>query len=413
MSAGRRFRLLAAVGANLLAVSAAVRADIVAADDADNDPYGAENTFAPGQDGGIGFTPWVELELGTYYDMYLEQYPPIAGLRSWGMSGTYALGRGLETPAAQGGWTFLARHGEDVGSFSGFNLRTSTEAGSFAESEILRFGVDPSQGDATCVYYSTNAGETYEALDLGDDDLPGSILEYRVSWSTTPGVFTLQVRNTDTEASAQVTTNMPGGAPVAMFGAGIFAATLDERLAFDSFSYDNEPTRAVLTDMHLGLENGQVAVCWTTASEERTVGFRLYRLAHGAWVPVNAEFVYAQGADGLGSTYCVPDPAADAQAEQCYKLAEVEASGAVREYGPFRLALWTPRLENLRRTPEGVVLRWFSREGETYEVKKSVDLSRGFAPLVRHCPATPPVNCHTDRAAGASGYYLIRVDGGE
>lgn len=225
----------------------------LASDNADNDPYDSEATFMPGQNGGSGFTSWVELETGTPGSMYLEELDPLDGNQSWGLSGTYALGRGLETAAAEGNWTFTALHGTGIDSFCGFSLRTSTNTDSFAQSEILRFGIDYSEEfDSTRIYYSTNAGGGSDYLDLGDADLRGIQLQYSVTWSTVTGSFQLGVENLDDSSFAEVAGTMLAGNPVAMLGSGVFEATLDERMTFDSFDVNAIPEPSVSMSILLG-----------------------------------------------------------------------------------------------------------------------------------------------------------------
>ena len=61
--------------------------------------------------------------------------------------------------------------------------------------------------------------------------------------------------------------------------------------------------------------------------------------------------------------------------------------------------------------PDGVVLRWLSREQDTYEVQKSLDIKNGFEPVATGLPATPPVNSYTDETEVVNGaFYRVRVE---
>ena len=234
-------------------VSVAV-ADLIAYDVADNEPYDSENTFMSGQNGGTGFTPWVELHVGMPGTISRDN-PSIRadGLNSWELAGTYAVGRGLAAGLEEGTWTFLARHGAGAGSFCGFTLRTSTATDSFSAGEILRFGVDYSQEfDGTRIYYSTDVGGSYGYLDLGDDDLGDVVLQYSVTWSTVSGAFALGVRNLDSDAFGQTAGSLAMGDSVAMFGIGIFENTLDERIVFDEFEVHSIPEPATAASMVAG-----------------------------------------------------------------------------------------------------------------------------------------------------------------
>jgi hypothetical protein len=222
---------------------------LIAADNADNEPYPLG--WNPGDNGGTGFTAWVSLEVGSPGSMYVENMAPLDGTYSWGLSGTYAVGRGLSNSLAEGQWTLLARHGAGVNAFCGFNLRTSTNITAFDTDEILRFGINYSaESDATRIYFSTNRGADYAYIDLGEDDLRGADLEYQVSWSTISGSFTLGIWNGTNYG--EITAALPVGGAVAMLGAGVFEATLDERMTFDDYHISAIPEAAVLAYVVLG-----------------------------------------------------------------------------------------------------------------------------------------------------------------
>ena len=169
------------------------------------------------------------------------------------------------------------------------------------------------------------------------------------------------------------------------------------------------PSRVVLYDLFLHMEGGGAQVCWQTASEEDTVGFDLFRWNGGEWVKVNESLIYAQ--DPMGATYCVADAGANGTEAFIYKLVEVETDGSVREYGPFERAVWTPRLENVGVDERGVVLRWLSREGESYEVRRGRSLMTPLERIESGVVATPPVNEFVDeeKVEGAA-FYQIRVE---
>jgi hypothetical protein len=66
-----------------------------------------------------------------------------ADANAWGLGGTYGVGRGLSSPLSAGTWQVTAVHDPDNSGFSGFNLKTSTQAG-FDADEVFRFGLDGS-----------------------------------------------------------------------------------------------------------------------------------------------------------------------------------------------------------------------------------------------------------------------------
>ena len=168
-------------------------------------------------------------------------------------------------------------------------------------------------------------------------------------------------------------------------------------------------TRVVLYDLYLQDRGGVMGVCWQTASEEKSVGFDLFREENGAWVKVNVALIAAQGSDGMGAAYEVSDAGANATDTFRYKLVEYETDGEVQEYGPFDVAAWGLRLDNVMATPEGVTIRWLGRAQDTYEILKSVDLRRGFESLAVDIPGVEPVTSFTDKKADENAFYRIRA----
>ena len=168
------------------------------------------------------------------------------------------------------------------------------------------------------------------------------------------------------------------------------------------------PTIAVMGDFYLRNVDGQMQVCWQTLSEEDSVGFDLFRWNGNGWEKVNAELIPATGE--MGGSYYVNDPTANTTNLFRYKLVEYETDGGIQEYGPFDRAVWHPRLENLAITPDGVVLRWLSREQDTYEVQKSFGTGNGYETLATSLPATPPVNVYTDQMGTVNAsFYRVQV----
>ena len=166
------------------------------------------------------------------------------------------------------------------------------------------------------------------------------------------------------------------------------------------------PTLVVLYDFYLQTVNGRVSLNWRTASEEDTVGFDLFRWDGGAWIKVNGTLV--PGSGEMGGTYAVVDAAANATDTFRYKLVEYETDGGVQEYGPYEVAACNPRLENLTAAPEGVVVRWLSREGDVYTVQKARKAGDRFEAVATGLQAMPPVNAYTDRTERAnSAFYRV------
>ncbi len=223
----KRIALLA-----FLCLCIGVRADLIASDNADNDPYPLG--WNPGDNGGFGFTGWTLLDSGVVGGMYTATAID-EGSYSWQIQGQYALGRGLASTRESGVFTLLARHELNSSAFSGFNLKTST-ADPFAEDEILRFGMNPS--DSTGIYISTDAGGDYIFLDCEWIDGNGDVLQYTITWTSSS--FTVAVMNLSEAVGASYSGSLSGG-PVAMLGVGIDGVNTNERLTFDAFEINPIP----------------------------------------------------------------------------------------------------------------------------------------------------------------------------
>ena len=168
-------------------------------------------------------------------------------------------------------------------------------------------------------------------------------------------------------------------------------------------------TLVALYDFYMQEVNGTISICWETASEKNTVGFDLFRWDGIRWVKVNDALI--PGSGEMGGSYRVEDTAANRADTFRYKLVEYETDGGVQEYGTYDISVRNPRMKNISISPDGVILRWLSREQDTYQVQKAREIGTGFEPLATGLPATPPVNVYTDRTENAVGaYYRILAE---
>ena len=176
------------------------------------------------------------------------------------------------------------------------------------------------------------------------------------------------------------------------------------------------PTRVVLYNFTLGAENGAVVARWRTASEARTVGFWLERQVGADWVRINEEIVYAHGENGMGASYALVDPGAAPGGTYVYRLIELENDNGRQTYGPFARtasALGFAADNPIELGPDGVWIRWLSREDEFYRILRSTNLLEGiegFRPIATGISATPPENRYLDEGAGSIGMYMIQVE---
>ena len=241
-SFGRRLLPVAAI-VGLAFLSPSSRAALYSADNADNDPYRADNDWMPGQNGGQGYQPWVKLNVEPYFGAsYLTLGSLINGhLASWGMNGYFAMGRGLENPQPFGTLRLLATHGSGNIGFSGFSLKASTDP-AFANGELLRFGMVGSGG--TGIYVSYDAGGNYDFLDCNWVDGSGDELAYTIAWDAS-GAYTLAVDNLSEQMSSSFGGTIPADT-VVMFGAAVFGPSLDDELTFDGAEVGAVPEPATV-----------------------------------------------------------------------------------------------------------------------------------------------------------------------
>ena len=176
----------------------------------------------------------------------------------------------------------------------------------------------------------------------------------------------------------------------------------------EAYTYMNN-TLVVLYDFYLREQDGQVIVCWETASEDETVGFDLYREVNGVWVKVNESLIPSE--NPMGASYQIADPGANASDTFRYRLVEYETTGTIQEYGPYDRAVWTLRMQKITVTSEGVILRWMSREGEHYELQRTLNWAAPLTAIAHDLPATPPMNVYTDAISEAgAAFYRIGVE---
>lgn len=81
---------------------------------------------------------------------------------------------------------------------------------------------------------------------------------------------------------------------------------------------------------------------WETIEERGTIGFYAERRQGGVWVRINQEMLPGLIASPMGAQYWLADPGARSGDDYQYRLIEVEARGATREYGPFDLRVVNP-----------------------------------------------------------------------
>ena len=278
--------------------STSILSSAFAQDNAGNDPYPVSQ-FQIGDNGGWNFEPWMKLESDTFIGTRYLGASIGDSLYSWGLGGTYGVGRALPGTAHKGLWQIRMVHDPDNTGFSGFNLKTAGLAG-FDVSELIRVGLAPDEVgfDGTGVYVSTDGGDQYTFLDCGWVDGRGDVILYQLFYDEAGG-YTLTVNNLDEEVTSQFSGQLPSSA-VLMLGVAVFGATLDESVAFDSLAFQSGP---ILEIEHQGED---VVLSWLTGFAGYTLQSNTDLSQVDGWTPV-AEPVVA--ADGVSRVVL---PAADA-----------------------------------------------------------------------------------------------------
>ncbi|MCX6911749.1 MAG: PEP-CTERM sorting domain-containing protein [Verrucomicrobia bacterium] len=241
----RRWLAVLALAASLGWWTTPACAALFAADNADNDPYPATNFHIGSNDDNGGDGSLVSAIVPSH------DY-------AWGLGGTCGVGRGLASALPVGTWRVTAVHDPNNSGFSGFNLKTSTQAG-FGTGELLRFGLNGSSG--TGIYVSTDSGAHYTFLNCGWFNGSGDTLEYNVGWDAS-GNYSLSVSDlTQTQTEPASFTGTMAHGEVAMLGAVVYGATLSEGLSFDAFEVVAVPEPAtvlpllVVIVLAMGLEH--------------------------------------------------------------------------------------------------------------------------------------------------------------
>jgi uncharacterized repeat protein (TIGR01451 family) len=258
------------------------------------------------------------------------------------------------------------------------------------------------------------------------------------------------------DGAYRVTMDVPTNATAILDADGVgntftnIAVTLAGASVYErDFLLSSTPTRVTLMSFDAVVRDAVVVACWETMSESGTVGFHLERLADGIWTPVGG-FVPAAG----GGRYEQADSAAPLIGTLTYRLVEIENTGRVNTYGPFRVLLngaqtlsqWLEaslgvgadaeadadgdgmsnraeflagtdandgasalRFVEIRADAQGVTLRWNSEDGRVYTIERAAAPGAPAEIAAGNVLATPPVNEIVLPLEPGAGTYRVKL----
>ncbi len=109
-----------------------------------------------------------------------------------------------------------------------------------------------------------------------------------------------------------------------------------------NFSFQ-APTPVIISSFTAYHANGQAVLQWETSSEQKTMGFDLYREENGNFVQVNQEPLPNLEDAIRGGIYRYVDTNAFPGQTYIYRLSELQADGGTRAYGPFTVTFGEPK----------------------------------------------------------------------
>lgn len=261
---------------------------LLAKDNAGNDPY-PTTKFQSADNGGMNFEPWQKLEGSLINGSRFLGGSIGDSTNSWGLSGTYAVGRGLPGTAHHGLWQIRMVHDPDNTDFSGFNLKSAAVSG-FGETEIIRMGMttQPIASIGKGISISTDGGTNYTFHDCGWEDGRGDSVLYQFYWDES-GSYTLTVVNSTEGITSQFTGTMLSSA-VTLMGVGVLGASATETIQFDSLSFQTDPS---LTMQQAG---NDLVLSWPAGFAGYTLQSSFDLNQAGGWTSASQNM---QSADGL------------------------------------------------------------------------------------------------------------------
>jgi autotransporter-associated beta strand protein len=136
--------------------------------------------------------------------------------------------------------------------------------------------------------------------------------------------------------------------------------------------------------------NGVALVLWRTAEEVEITSFDLLQwVLDTGWVKVNPDPIPAR--NPAGAVYALVNPYAETNQTCQFRLVANTTDG--EETWEFERTITEFAFSDRPRpAAEGVELRWFSRQDETYDLLGTPDLNQPLSVIVEGVPATPPEN---------------------
>jgi len=136
--------------------------------------------------------------------------------------------------------------------------------------------------------------------------------------------------------------------------------------------------------------NGVALVLWRTAEEVEIRSFDLFQwVLDTGWVKVNPDPIPAR--NPAGAVYALVNPYGETNQTCQFRLVANTTDG--EETWEFERTITEFAFSDRPRpAAEGVELRWFSRQDETYDLLGTPDLNQPLSVIVEGVPATPPEN---------------------
>ena len=158
------------------------------------------------------------------------------------------------------------------------------------------------------------------------------------SYNNTNGIWSVGNISSGNSATLRITARVTADSSSIQNCASLTASTpADNNPANNTGCVSITPTSVILSDFRAYEENGRMVIKWTTASENNTAGFYLFRKddTAGEYQRINDRLLPALLTSPQGGTYSLIDNGATPDKSYTYILIEIQGKGKKNVYGPF------------------------------------------------------------------------------